>query len=241
MNIRKSVPIIFVGTAQNIASRRVGGYSTAKIETRPVAYDPEQLAVVAPAYPVAGHGRILARGLAQHASQRVEAGFRDRGLPGALATAFGKLIKNAPGFLECVLPALGNQQYIHADGFSSEIVGHALDRIDHAVKRFDLREPFDARLAKFLFFVAARGGYERLRQNDAILDQIGYVEDQSAAARLAVENGQPVWQAKHPARRGGQTVGEIVAVIEKTVCRVGAAATFGAGEGAVVSRGGWPV
>ena len=77
-----------------------------------IADDPDQFAVVLAAYPVAGHRRILAGGLAQEAAQSIQPVLGNRRLPGALAAPFGELVEDAPGFDQRILAALGSYNFV---------------------------------------------------------------------------------------------------------------------------------
>src|SRR5690554_3268273 len=114
MDQTTTVPIIFILSSQDIASRGIGRRRSLRVELSSIADDPQQLTVVKPTDPVAGHGSVLASRLAQQLSQRIETRLGDGRLPGTVTAPLGKLIQNTPRFLKSVLAALRDQKHIHA-------------------------------------------------------------------------------------------------------------------------------
>ena len=105
MNIFTGVPIVFIVSAQYVSRGRVGGDSPLTVETAGIAHCPQEFAVIETAYPVAGHGRVLACSLSQQLAQRVKSLFGDGGLPSALTAPFPELIENAPCLRQrCYVP-----------------------------------------------------------------------------------------------------------------------------------------
>ena len=64
-DVLRGVPVVLVAGAQDIAHRGVGWHRALAVETFGIADDPQQLAVVHAADPVARHGRVFECGLAQ--------------------------------------------------------------------------------------------------------------------------------------------------------------------------------
>ena len=119
------VPSVFVARAQYVAGRGVGGHRALVVELTGITHHPQQLAVVAAANPVAGHGGVLAGRLAQQLAHGIEPDLGDGCLPGALAAAFGKLVQDAAGFRQCAFGALRDEQHIHAAPSVPEAVAGA--------------------------------------------------------------------------------------------------------------------
>ena len=115
-NVFARLPVVFVLGAQHIAAGGIGGHGALGVESAAVAHDPEQLAVVQPPDPVAGHGRVPAGALPQQAPQGIEPRLGHDRLPGALAPPLGELVQNAPRLAQGTLVALRNQQHIHGNG-----------------------------------------------------------------------------------------------------------------------------
>jgi hypothetical protein len=90
-----------------------------------------------------------------------------------------------------------------------------LEAVDDEVQRFAACQRLDALAAKLLLIVAPHGRQKRLRQDHRVLDQIGRIEHQPAAARLAVQHRQAMRQAEHPGGRRAQAVGQVVAMVQK--------------------------
>ncbi len=118
-DVLAGVPVVLVRPPQDVPARGLRGHGAARVEPPGIADDPQQLAVIAPAYPVAGHGGVPARAAAKQAAQGVQTGLGDGRLPGALATAFRELVENPPRLLEGVLAALGDEQHVHRAGVPS--------------------------------------------------------------------------------------------------------------------------
>ena len=88
------------------------------IETASVPDDPQEFAVVSAVDPMAGHGRILARRLAQQARHDGKAILGDGRLPDAVSAAFTELVQDAAGLGKGIAGTLGNEQDVHTAALS---------------------------------------------------------------------------------------------------------------------------
>ncbi len=113
LDILGAVPVVLVILAQHVAMRGVGRHCALLVEAAGVTDDPQQLAAIAPAYPVAGHCRVAPGALLQQLAQGIQAGLGDGRLPGPLTTPLGELVEDAPAFHQRALFTLGDQQHVH--------------------------------------------------------------------------------------------------------------------------------
>ena len=95
--------------------------------------------------------------------------------------------------------------------------GNQFERFDHEVERFSARQAVNAGTPEFGFGFTAHSADKGLRKDHSVLNQVRHVENQRAAPRFSVQHGQAMRQAKHPARAGSQAVGQVVAMIEKSI------------------------
>ena len=92
------MPVIFIAAAQDISGGGIGRYGSIEIELGSIPHHPHQLAVVVATNPVTGNGGVLTGGFTQQLTQRIQPSLGNRRLPGAVASAFGKLVEDAARF-----------------------------------------------------------------------------------------------------------------------------------------------
>jgi len=93
--------------------------------------------------------------------------------------------------------------------------------LEHEIQRLVFGELLQALLAKLLFAGLFLGADKRPGQDDGIFDQVGDIEHQGTAPGFAVHDRKAVRDTQHPQRGGGQAIGQVVAVIQKAVGKIG--------------------
>ena len=93
-----------------------------------------------------------------------------------------------------------------------------------------MRQCFDAPPPELLFIVALHGRQKCLGQYDCVLHQICRIKNQTASSCFAMQHGQAMRQTQYPGGRGAEAVGQVIAVVQKAVGGVRAAATLGPRE-----------
>jgi hypothetical protein len=176
----------------------IGRGRALSVELAGIADDPQQLAVVLAANPVAGHCGVFAGGLAQQAVQGLQSLLGDGRLPGAVAAPLGELVEDAPRFGQGVLRCIARSGAHSCGRFPMSVAMVFNVSIMKSSASLWVRLSMQRIAERSCSSIAAHRRNEGLREDERILDQVGNVEYQATAARLAVQDRQTVRQAEHP-------------------------------------------